>query len=223
MGAARRVLVIGATGGIGRRAVGALAAAGHAVSGLHRSAADAQALAAAGATPVRGNLVDDSLATLAQRMEGHDAVIFGAGAGGDRELVDEVDREGAIKAADAAERAGVGRFVLVSVFMDALRGDASPGAGFEAYMAAKRAADAHVAASTLDFLLVRPGTLTDADGTGRVSAAIALAYDEIPRVDVAAFLAAAVFAPELSRTAVELTRGDRPVAEAVAALGGRAG
>ena len=48
------------------------------------------------------------------------------------------------------------RFVLVSVFMDAWRGDESPGEDFEHYMGAKRHADVDLAATGLDWLIVRP-------------------------------------------------------------------
>ena len=55
--------------------------------------------------PVRGDLVEDSVESLAAHMAGHDAVVFSAGAGGDREKVTAVDEKGAKKAADAAASA----------------------------------------------------------------------------------------------------------------------
>lgn len=217
--ARRRVFVVGATGGVGRRLVALLAHQGHAVTGMHRSADQAAALRGVGASPVQGDLTADQVETLASRMAGHDAVVFAAGAGGGGEqLTTAIDEEGAIKTVDAAVAAGVRRFVLVSVFMDASRGTDSPGAGFEHYMSAKRAADAHLAATDLDFLLVRPGTLTDSPGRGRLTAGIAVPYGEVPRDDVAAFVAAALFAPGLDRTAVEVTTGKVAVDEAVARL-----
>ena len=65
---------------------------------------------------------------------------------------------------------------------------------------------------------MRPGTLTDDDGTGKITAGIAVAYNEIPRDDVAGFLAAAVFTPGLNRIAVEITGGDTPLEQAVSDL-----
>ncbi len=209
------VFVIGATGGIGHHIVQLLAEQGHRVSGLHR-ADDASRIREAGGVPVRGDIVEDSVHELATHMRSHDAVVFCAGAGGSTATATAVDQDGAKKSIDAAVVAGVRRFVLVSVFMDAARGDDSPGAGFERYIAAKRAADVHLAASDLDFLIVRPGTLTDDPGTGSVSAGVSVAYDEIPRTDVATFIAAALFAPGLNRTSVEVTRGSRSIDEVVA-------
>lgn len=217
--ARRRVFVVGATGGVGRRLVTLLTQQGHAVTGMHRSTDQAVAVRETGAAPVQGDLVADSVEALAARMAEHDAVVFAAGAGGGGdELITAIDERGARKAVDAAAAAGVRRFVLISVFMDAWRGDASPGASFEHYMRAKRAADTHLTASDLDFLIVRPGTLSDSPGQRRLSAGIAIPYGEIPRDDVAAFLAAGLFAPHLNRTAVEITGGELSVEDAVARL-----
>ena len=56
---------------------------------------------------------------------------------------------------------------MVSVFMDAGRGREVSDT-FENYMRVKRASDVHLAASGLDWTILRPGTLTDDPGTGRV-------------------------------------------------------
>lgn len=212
--APRKVFLVGATGGVGKLLIGKLRADGHTVTGLHRKPDDADALRAAGAEPVRGDIAAASVDDFAEWVAGHDAVVFTAGAGGGPH-VDAIDGAGPGKVARAAVQAGVDRFLLVSVFMDAWRGDATPGEDFEHYMAAKRHADVELAATDLNYLIVRPGTLSDADGTGSVHAGIAVPYDDIPRADVAGFIAAAVFAPDLSRLAVEITRGDRPISQAV--------
>lgn len=216
-----RVFSIGAAGGVGRRLVALLHEQGHTVTGMHRAGGQDAVIRDAGGTPVVGDLVADDVPTLAGRLAGHDAVVFSAGAHGTgTQHTTAIDGEGLAKAVDAATTAGVRRFVLVSVFLDAGRG--SPRSeGFEHYMAVKRAADVRLAASDLDWLVVRPGTLVDEPGTGRVSAGPSIAYGDVPRDDVAAFLAASVVAPDLNRTVVELTAGDVPVSEAVARLAPR--
>lgn len=213
-----KVFLIGATSGVGQQVLRLLREQGHPVSGLHRKPAQAAAIEKAGATAVPGDLVNDSAQTFASAMAGHDAVIFTAGAGGNADLVTAVDERGAMKAADAAALAGVRRFVLVSVFMDAWRGEESPGPEFEHYMAAKRAADAHLSGTDLDWLIIRPGTLTDDPGTGRLHAGVALTYGDIPRADVAAFITHATFQPSLNRLAVEITTGSRTVDSALSRL-----
>lgn len=215
----RRVFIIGADGGVGRRLTAILTADGGTVTGLHHSADSASAVRDAGGKPVRVDIATATAADLSGPMSGHDAIVFCAGAGrGGPELMDAIDGRGPGKAAAAAAQAGVDRFVLVSVFMDAWRGDQSPGEGFEHYMAAKRVADVDLAATDLDWLIVRPGTLSDDPGTGTVTAGAAVAYQEIPRDDLAAFLAAALFSPTLTRTVVEVTGGGISIEAALAAL-----
>jgi nucleoside-diphosphate-sugar epimerase len=68
-----RVMVIGATGVLGRPAVTRLLAAGHEVSGLARDASRGPAIEATGAKPVAGDLFTPT--SLAAALRGHDAVL----------------------------------------------------------------------------------------------------------------------------------------------------
>ena len=68
-----RVFVAGATGVLGTAAVRQLVAGGHHVTGIARSQAKRDALAAAGAEPVEANLFDE--ASLRRALAGHDVVI----------------------------------------------------------------------------------------------------------------------------------------------------
>ncbi|KAF5998715.1 NAD(P)H-binding protein [Streptomyces sp. WAC00263] len=213
-----KVFQIGAAGGVGRRLTQLLTARGDFVTGMHRGPAQGETVRAAGGTPVVGDLIADSVEDLAGKMRGHDAVVFSAGAHGTgQDKTTLIDGRGLQKAADAAALAGVARFVLVSVFPDALR-DGTRSEGFEHYIKVKKTADVYLTRTDLDWLIVRPGTLLDTPGTGRVTAGPAVEYGDVHRDDVAAFLDAALHAPALSRVIVELTSGDTPVADAVTRL-----
>ncbi|MGQ0845142.1 MAG: NAD(P)H-binding protein [Sporichthyaceae bacterium] len=212
------VFIVGAAGGIGRRLASQLTVRGDRVTGMHRGEDRAAIVADAGATPLTLDLIATSADELAEEMRGHDAVVFSAGAHGTG--VDQttlIDGRGLEKAAAAAELAGVRRFVLVSAFPEAGRGG-EPREGFEHYLRVKKAADAHLVRTGLDWLIVRPGTLRDEPGDGLVSAAPALEYGTVRRDNVAAFLAATLREPALNRTIVELTDGPTPVPDAVARL-----
>ncbi len=204
-----QVFIIGAAGKVGRHLVKQLADKQHRVLALHRRAEQGAELGALGATPVTGDLTAIDVGTLAGQMAGSDVVVFTAGAGGAGVEV--------TNAVDAAGQAGVRRFLLVSAFPEAGRNKAM-GEGFENYMTVKKRADVYLAATDLDWVILRPGTLSDAAGTGRVTAGPAIAYGDVPRADVAATLVALVEHPEVRRAIIELTEGDQPVGEAIARL-----
>ncbi|WP_410608309.1 NAD(P)-binding oxidoreductase [Amycolatopsis sp. lyj-109] len=209
------VFVIGAAGGIGNRLARLLTARGDTVTGMHRNPAQAETVRDTGARPLSGDLIEDTVDQLAEKISGHDAVVFSAGAHGTgMDKTTLIDGRGLEKAATAAVQAGVSRFVLVSVFPDALRGNDST-EGFEHYVKVKKTADVFLTHTDLDWLIVRPGTLLDEPGTGRVTAGPAIEYGDVHRDDVAAFIDAALHEPALGRVIVEVTAGDTPIAEAI--------
>ncbi|MFI9507624.1 NAD(P)H-binding protein [Nocardia sp. NPDC052566] len=213
-----KVFQIGAAGGVGRRLARLLTEGGDQVTGMYRNPDQVETISVTGATPLAGDLIHDSVDDLAKKFAGHDAIVFSAGAHGTgMDKTTAIDGEGLVKAADAAARAGVQRFLLVSVFPDAGR-DRATSEGFEHYMRVKKTADVHLTRTTLDWLIVRPGTLRDEPGTGNVTAGLAIEYGDVARDNVAAFLAAALHEPALTRTIIELTDGETPAAAAVTAL-----
>jgi uncharacterized protein YbjT (DUF2867 family) len=214
-----KVVIAGGHGKVGLRLGRLLAQRGDQAAGLIRNPAQAEHLEEAGVEPVVLDLVAASVEELARALTGADAVVFSAGAGGKGgpEATNAIDGEGAVKLVDAARQAGVGRFLMVSVFMDAGRGEHLSDT-FENYIRVKRAADVYLAESPLDWTILRPGTLTDDPGTGRVRLGPAIPYGTVPRDDVAAVLAELLNAPWTVRQILELTEGDTPIPEAVAAL-----
>ncbi|MGK3142283.1 SDR family oxidoreductase [Pantoea sp. C2G6] len=211
--------IIGAAGKVGLHLTRQLSNKAHAVTALHRKPEQAATLQAAGAQPLAGDIQQLSVATLAQMMAGHDVVVFSAGAGGAGiELTNAIDGEGLKLAVAAAEQAGVSRFMLVSAFPDAGRGKISPSEGFENYMRVKRLADAALVASKLEWVILRPGTLTDEPGTGLIHADLAIPYGVIPREDVAATLAGLIENPAIKYQIIELTQGEDQVDAALRRL-----
>jgi uncharacterized protein YbjT (DUF2867 family) len=87
------------------------------------------------------------------------------------------------------------------------------------YQQAKHDADEALAASSLQWTIVRPGGLTDVPGSGRVAVAERLGRSgSIPREDVALVLLESLTSPRTVRRTFELLEGDVPVARALAAL-----
>lgn len=212
------IFLIGATGGVGSRLGPKLVKAGHNVKGLHRKPAQAGDLRDQGVEPVHGNIIDMTADDIASAMQGCDTAIFSAGAAGSgRDKTTAIDGEGPEKLIEAARATGVNRIYMVSVIMDAGRNrDTSD--DFEHYMAMKRRADAALATSGIDYVILRPGTLKDDDGDGKVCAGRAITYGDVARGNVAGMLAKLIDTPEITNEIIELTNGDTPISDAVANL-----
>ncbi|BFM06280.1 SDR family oxidoreductase [Halioxenophilus aromaticivorans] len=210
------VFLIGATGGIGSRLATALLQRGHQVSGLFRDQAQRAKLIAQRVTPVFGDLMNLRHADMRQMIEGHDAVVFSAGAAGSGEnRTTQIDGKGPVTVTRAMEDLGLTRFYLVSAFPEAGRGRASS-PGFEHYMQTKKAADSEVCQTALDWVIVRPGTLTNEITSRGVRAGYAIPYGEVAREYVAQFLAELIDQPSIRRRIIELTNGSGSIRRSVA-------
>lgn len=215
----KKVFIVGGSGKVARRLAQQLSARGHAPQSMHRHAEQAEQLKTLGATPVQGDLLRLNADELAHLMAGNEVVVFSAGAGGKGgpEMTNAIDGQGLELAVAATQKAGIQRFLLVSAFPEASRGKQVSDT-FENYMAVKKRADIHVAETDLDWVILRPGTLLDAPGTGKVHAGLAIPYGDVTRDDVAAALVEIIERPEVNRVIIELTEGDMPVGQAIQRL-----
>lgn len=216
-----KVFIVGGAGKVAKRLIKQLAERNHQVVALHRNPEQADELSQLGAKPVPGSLLELDAAGLSRLMAGNDVVVFSAGAGGKSgpKMTNAIDGVSLELAVAAARQAAIRRFLLVSAFPEALRGKQMPDS-FENYMAVKKLADIHLAESDLDWVILRPGTLLDEAGSGKVRAGLAVPYGDVSRDDVAAMLAELVDSPQVNRIIIELTQGDTPVAEALHRLSG---
>ena len=216
------IVIAGAHGKIAQPLGRRRAARGDEVVGLVRNPAHVEELAALGVRAVVRDLESAGRDDVAGDLAGADAVVFaaGAGPGSGTDRKDTVDRAAAVLLADAAEAAGVHRYVLVSSMgVDAVRGGAAP-AGvdevFTAYLRAKLAAEEDVLARpALDVSVLRPGALTDEEPTGRIQLSRSVPRGSVPRQDVADVLVA-LLARDGAGEVLELVAGPVPVAQAVA-------
>lgn len=216
-----RIVIAGGHGQIALRLERLLSAGGHEVAGIIRSPEQAADLREAGAEPVVLDLESASVEDFAALLQGADAAVFAAGAGPESGVArkDTVDRGAAVLFADAAEQAGVRRYIVVSSMgADAQReGDEE----FDAYLRAKGAADAYVRSrSGLDWTILRPGMLTNDAGTGLVQLKASTGRGMVPRDDVAAVLAEFVETPATAGLTLELISGSVPVSVAVKDVAG---
>ncbi|MFF9646774.1 NAD(P)H-binding protein [Kitasatospora aureofaciens] len=220
-----RTVIAGGHGQIALKLERLLADRGDRPAGIIRRPEQAQDLVDAGAEPLVLDLESATAPQLAALLADTDAVVFaaGAGPGSGAARKNTVDRDAAVLLADAAELAGVRRYLMVSS-MGADAAAHHPDEVFETYLRAKGAADDAVRSrTTLDWTVLRPGSLTDGPGTGLVRLAPSVGRGTVDRADVAAVLAALLREPGTAGQTLELVAGNAPVAEAVAAAAGHEG
>ncbi|MFC9591758.1 NAD(P)H-binding protein [Streptomyces sp. NPDC056944] len=216
-----RIVIAGGHGQIALRLERLLSAGGHEPVGIIRRPEQGADLREAGAEPVVLDLESASVEMVAAVLQGADAAVFaaGAGPGSGAGRKDTVDRAAAVLFADAAERAGVRRYLVVS----SMGADAThPGDEiFDAYLRAKGAADDEVRSrSALEWTVLRPGSLTNDAGTGMVRLEARTGRGPVPRDDVAAVLAELLETPATAGLTLELIAGSVPLTVAVKDVAG---
>lgn len=213
-----RIAIAGGHGKIALLLEKLLADAGHEAVGIIRNWEHAADLLVVGAIPAVIDLETIDADALATALQGVDAVVFaaGAGPGSSAERKFTVDRDAAILLADAAERAGIRRLVVISAMAT---DDFDPNSDdiFQVYLKAKSEADTSVRGRDLDWTIIRPGSLTDDPGTGRVKVGESTGRGSIPRADVAALVCAALVDGTAVRMQLEAVSGEQPISDALSA------
>ncbi|SDK23096.1 Nucleoside-diphosphate-sugar epimerase [Actinopolyspora mzabensis] len=216
-----RVVIAGGHGKIALRLTALLHERETEVVGLIRKPEHAPVLAAAGAHPVELDLEHSSTTEITEALRGANAVVFaaGAGKGSGAERKYTVDRDGSVSLAEAAEDAGVPRFLQISTMGAGQSPDPDSGEVWKAYIDAKTGAEQDLRSRDLEWTILRPGALTDDPGSGLVTLSDPPApRGQVSRQDVAAVLAELLATHRGGARTLELTEGDTPVREAVAAL-----
>ena len=217
-----RVVIAGGHGKIAQQTIKALVPRGDTAIGLVRSHDHVHELEALGGQAVVLDLESASVDELAGHLEGADAVLFAAGAGPDSgpERKDTVDRAGSVLLADAAEQAGVRRFVQISSIGAGEEIPEGTSESFVVYLQAKTAAEDDLKARDgLDWTILRPGSLTDDDASGTVDLRTPPAeHGSVSRADVAGVVVALLDTPATAGMTLMLASGHDLVEDAVAAL-----
>ena len=211
-----RVVIAGGHGQIALLLEKVLAERGDHPVGVVRNPDHVDDVEATGAEAVVLDLEDTDVAALTDVVKGADAVVFAAGGGPNSGAArkETVDKGAAVLLAEAAEQAGVRRYVMVSS-MGTDKADPDSDDVFQVYLRAKKAADDDLRARDLDWTVVRPGRLTDDPPTGRVQVGT-LPRGEIPRADVASVLATVLTEDATIGKTFDLLTGHQTVEAALA-------
>ncbi|PQZ60582.1 MULTISPECIES: SDR family oxidoreductase [unclassified Microbacterium] len=215
-----RIIVFGGHGRIALLLAPLLVARGDEVTGVIRNPDHAAEVEAGGATALVADVENMDVEAIAEIISGHDAVVWSAGAGGgSAERTYAVDRDAAQRSMNAAERAGVRRYVMVSWLGSTADHGVPEGDSFFPYADAKWAADEHLRGTGLEGTILAPGTLTFDDPTSRIQIDPA-GRGAVSRADVATVIAVSLHEPCTIGRTIRFGNGDAesavPIAEALA-------
>lgn len=210
-----KILVVGANGQIGKHLVELIQNSEElSVRAMVRKQEQADELIKKDIEAVVGDL-EGSVEELQKVVEGTDAIVFTAGSGGstgsDKTLL--IDLDGAVKVMEAAEKAGVKRFVMVSAHQANNRENWH--SSLKPYYAAKHYADKMLMHSSLDYTIIRPGGLLNEDSTNKIQAGEKLERGAIPRADVAKTIIAVIKNNQTIHKSFDLITGETPIEEAI--------
>jgi uncharacterized protein YbjT (DUF2867 family) len=148
---------------------------------------------------------------LSHAVKNVDKVIFAAGSKGKNVI--GVDQDGAKRLVDAAKDVGATKFVMLSTM-----GADNPSVSevMEDYLKAKQNADEYLKASGLDYTIVRPGSLTNEEGTGKIQLMEKLEnHGSITRADVAKTLVGVLEDDIMQNQVFEILAGETPIEKAI--------
>jgi uncharacterized protein YbjT (DUF2867 family) len=148
---------------------------------------------------------------LSHAVKNVDKVIFAAGSKGKNVI--GVDQDGAKRLVEASKDAGVKKFVMLSTM-----GADNPSVSEEMgdYLQAKQNADEYLKASGLDYTIVRPGSLTDEEGIGKIQLMAKLeSFGKITRADVAKTLVEVLKGNIMQNQVVEILAGETLIEKAI--------
>lgn len=213
-----RVFVVGANGQIGAQLIQLLKESEeHTVKAMVRKEEQKVVFEQKGVEAVLADL-EGSVEEIAKAASDCDSIVFTAGSGGhtgsDKTLL--IDLDGAVKTIEAAEKANIKRFVMVSALQAHNRENWNE--NLKPYYVAKHYADKILMQSNLNYTIIRPGGLLNESGTGRISIGENLNRTTIPRQDVAKTILASLNEVHTYNRSFDLVSGEDNISDALKKL-----
>ncbi|SDC57973.1 NAD(P)H-binding [Pelagirhabdus alkalitolerans] len=161
--------------------------------------------------------LESSIESIQAATEDVDAVVFTAGSGPNtgKDKTIMVDLDGAVKTIEAAKKAGVKRYVMVSSFDTTREEIQRAPEGFAPYVVAKHYADDWLRKADMDYTIVHPGGLTNDDGTGKVTLKEKTDRGNVPREDIAHVLLETLQKPSTIGKEFQVIEGDQTISESL--------
>ncbi|MBF7104492.1 SDR family oxidoreductase [Pediococcus pentosaceus] len=209
-----KIFVVGSTGRVAENLIKDLVRDGHEVVAGARKIE--RVIELEHVTPVHFDLHDD-VDEMTKSIKDVDAVYFVAGSRG-RDLL-QTDAFGAVKVMQAAEKNGIKRFIMLSSMfsLEPQEWHREGLADLTDYNIAKFFADNYLISNTkLDYTILQPASLTEEEGTGKVSINCSGKQNAIP--NVAQVLAALLKHDNTIKKVIRMSDGDQNIDDALTEL-----
>ena len=212
------IALIGGHGKVALLAAPLLVEAGHSVRSVIRDPDHVADVEATGARAVVTDIETLDAAGWDALLEGADAVVWSAGAGGGNPArTRAVDLDAAVASMDAAGRVGARRYVMVSYFGASLDHGVPEDNSFHTYAEAKAKADEHLRGTALDWTILGPSGLTLEEPTGRIDTGAAES-GTVSRANVALTIAGVIARPSTAGRDIAFNDGEQEIGAALDAL-----
>lgn len=218
-----KILILGAGGGVGSKVTELLKESD---ADFTASVRDEKKLEELKNNNIDTKLIDvakDSVDDMAESFKGYDKILFtiGAGGKGGAETTVQVDLDGAVKTMDAAKKAGIGQYYMVSTWDSSREAVENPDDPIKTYTICKHYADLYLKNnSRLTYTIIHPSALNDNPGQGSIEVtdthSTKVAADQsISRSDVAKVVTKLLLSDGYKNQEIQIASGDADIEEAL--------
>src|SRR5699024_4835928 len=116
---------------------------------------------------------------------------------------------------EAAKRANVKRFIIISSFDTTREAIQSASDSFAPYVVAKHYADEWLRATDLQHTIIHPGRLTNDEGTGKIEAASTVERNEVSREDIAEVILTCLENNHTIGKEMQIVNGNTPIKQSM--------
>ena len=218
-----KILILGSNGGVGSKVTELLKESN---IDFTASVRDEKKLEELKASDIDAKLIDvakDSIDDMIESFKGYDKVLFtiGAGGKGGAETTVQVDLDGAVKTMEAAKKAGVDQYYMVSTWDSSREAVENPDDPIKTYTICKHYADLYLKNNSgLTYTIIHPSSLNDNPGQGTIEVtdthSTKVAGDQsISRSDVAKVVAKLLLSDGYKNEEIQIAAGDTDIDEAL--------
>lgn len=218
-----KILILGSNGGVGSKVTELLKESN---ADFTASVRDEKKLEELKASDIDAKLIDvakDSIDDMVESFKGYDKVLFtiGAGGKGGAETTVQVDLDGAVKTMEAAKKAGVDQYYMVSTWDSSREAVENPDDPIKTYTICKHYADLYLKNNSgLTYTIIHPSTLNDDPGQGTIEVTDTHSTEvageqSISRSDVAKVVTKLLLSNGYKNEEIQIAAGDTNIDEAL--------